>query len=157
MLGEPGVVHGELQELLRPIERVRFEYELVGLGFRGVLDLLYYSPRYEIPVHLNLGVEHAEPGSVQLGYHEPRVGEHLLYRLPGKEAQVGVVHQAERLVLESALQEREPHAAVGHVRDGGHYVSFRAQEGFEPLEHLQRLSQVLQHVSEDDHVERSLA
>ena len=70
-----------------------------------------------------------------------------------KNEESALVEQAPRLVVEAALEEGEPHVDVRDVGNRGDDVAARRQERRYRSQYLQRVSQVLKHVTQQDDVE----
>ena len=63
------------------------------------------------------------------------VGEELLERFTGEEAQVRLIEQADGPIVELALQQREAEVAMGDVRDRQHHLALRASRSRQAWRH----------------------
>jgi hypothetical protein len=70
---------------------------------------------------------------------------------------VAVVEQAERPIVEAALEELQSDGVVRDVRDRGEYATLGGEERTHLPEHGGGVAEVLQHVREDHDVEQRIS
>ena len=88
-----------------------------------------------------------------LGHRQLRLVEQPADALAGEEPQMRRVQQADVLVVEMPLQERDPDASVSDVGKRDHEVTAWSEKASQPAQRAQRVPEMFQHIGSDDHVE----
>src|SRR5205085_11444560 len=67
--------------------------------------------------------------------------------------QMGAVENADVFVFKSTLEQRQPYAPMRNVRNGSDDITIRGKVFLQASQQLKRMSQVLQEVTGQNHVE----
>ena len=127
--------------------------ELVGLRF-GIPKHLVEDVRLDrLPVDRDLARERGNEHPSDLDGQQTCVTEQLLARCSREEAQVRPVEQTPLAVLEPTLEEREANVDVRDIRERGDDVPVRLDQLREGPHRRQRITKVLEDVTQQHHVE----
>ena len=144
---------GERAHRFAPVVDDGLDHELIGLGLGIPKGVPHRRGVDRIPVDFDLRSEDGDDHSTELDRDETGSLQQLGEARQREEPKMALVEQAPRPVVEAALEEGEPHVDVRNVGNRGDDVAARRQERRYRSQYLQRVTQVLKHVTQQDDVE----